>query len=130
MTCLACGLPTAAATHGAAHDLADALCLACLVEALQAGPQQAAAGSGVEPLTLKRRRCFGLRRTCPEPVAAHYLNTSWCDRHRPPGRAAPEPFTPTDPTDVGPEFAEALRALSGLGTVLYVTKTREPLEGT
>ncbi len=128
MTCLACGAPAAADSHGAGHDLATVLCLEHLVEAISSAPTRLK-GSGVEPLSLRQRRCSGLRRTCPEPVTEHYLNGSYCARHAPPERAAPEPFTPTDPAAAPVEFAEALSALKGCGTVLYVTKTREPLEG-
>lgn len=137
MTCLADGRPSAALLWGSTHPLAALLCLDCLAKAL-AVP---AAGSGVEPQTLRRRSCSGVRGTCPAKVTRHGVNASWCAAHAPARRPEPRPARPNDPRrgDDGPAMGEAvLAALQGLGGAVLRTydhaygdplPTHEPLEG-
>lgn len=135
--CLACGLETARTSHGAAHDLADSLCLACIVTALQAGPQRPQQGSGITPVNLHNRTCSGQRHRCPRPPAVHYLNRSWCATCAPAvplAVAGPAPERATTPLATDDGMPEAVLAVLNTinATVLRLRDGYpygEPLEG-
>jgi hypothetical protein len=131
-SCLACGLEVAATSHGADHDLADVLCLACLVEALAAAPRPAVVGSGVTPTALHSRTCSGQRHRCPRPPTDHRINASWCAVCAPP---PPDPPTAGRASDSRPDDPVMLEALRAILPVARLLRSRdgypygEPLEG-
>lgn len=115
MSCLACGAEeTALEAVLSPHDLAEWLCVPCLVVALEADNEPLPQGSGVQPQNLHSRTCSGLKHTCPRPVVHHYLNHSWCQVCAPPPRPPiPAPISRATDNAADDGMSDALTIVQG-----------------